>query len=212
VTELHRPRLGEPNAPCRTCGSPLAEDQRYCLQCGARRAEARLPFLEILAAPRERAAAPPPPSRLRRFSANTVAVAGVACLLLALGVGVLIGDAGDSTASNGSATPQVISVGGVAPAAATTTTATTAGTSAAGDPSSSSSSSAKSSKPKTKASSSSPAKTKATNKALKNLDSTSGADYQKKASKLPKQVGTGGKAPPKDKKPAAGGGSFTEIG
>jgi phosphatidylinositol-3-phosphatase len=34
---------------CQACGAPLAADQRWCLECGARRAEARIPFLEILA-------------------------------------------------------------------------------------------------------------------------------------------------------------------
>ena len=47
---------------------------------------------------------------------------------------------------------------------------------------------------------------------VQNLNSSSTQDYQKKSSKLPKVLGTGGAAPPKDKKPAAGGGSFTEIG
>src|SRR4051812_30261040 len=28
--------------PCRTCGSPLAADQRYCLECGARNGPPRL--------------------------------------------------------------------------------------------------------------------------------------------------------------------------
>ena len=123
MTDMNRPLLGEPNAPCRTCGSPLAVDQRYCLHCGARRAEARLPFLDILAqqVPSRAGAAaasgqppPPPDTWLGRLSANAAAVAGVACLLLALGVGVLIGGLGkDDSAAN--ATPQVISVGSAAP-------------------------------------------------------------------------------------------------
>src|SRR4051812_13297692 len=28
--------------PCRTCGSPLADDQRYCLECGSRNGPPRL--------------------------------------------------------------------------------------------------------------------------------------------------------------------------
>ena len=51
-----------------------------------------------------------------------------------------------------------------------------------------------------------------TNKKLKDLNSSSGADYQKKSQKLPKQVGTRGKPPPKDNKPAGGGTGFQEIG
>ena len=196
---------------CRSCGSPLAADQRYCLQCGNRVAEARVPFLDILGSQRPAVAAGAPAVSERttrwsfgRMSTNAAAVAGVACLLLALGVGVLIGNSGNKSATD-NATPQIISVGGAAPAATTTpapTANTTANTAAPAAKKKSSS-----------AASSTPAhKTKASNKALQNLDSTSGTDYQKKASKLPKTLGTGGKAPPKDNKPAAGGGSFQSIG
>ncbi|MFL5474017.1 MAG: hypothetical protein ACJ8AM_16805, partial [Gemmatimonadales bacterium] len=33
---------------CASCGAQLAGDQRYCLNCGARRGDARVPFMEIL--------------------------------------------------------------------------------------------------------------------------------------------------------------------
>ncbi len=38
-----------------------------------------------------------------------------------------------------------------------------------------------------------------------------GEEYQKAAQKLPDEVGTGGKAPPKDNKPAGGGSEFEEF-
>ena len=201
---------------CRSCGSPLAADQRYCLQCGNRVAEARVPFLDILGSERPVAATTTTTVTERRsrwsiahMSTNAAAVAGVACLLLALGVGVLIGNAGGNTGDT-PATPQVISVGGAAPAAATPAPTSTVADTGATNTSTPSKSKAKKS---SSSSASAPAhQTKATNKSLKSLDSTSGADYQKKASKLPKTVGTGGKAPPKDNKPAGGGGSFQEIG
>ncbi|HEV7752894.1 MAG TPA: hypothetical protein VGO71_15220 [Baekduia sp.] len=214
MTDPNRPLLGEPNAPCRTCGAPLAADQRYCLQCGARRAEARLPFLDILArqsgAPRT-VAPPAPPVRTgpgawaARVSTNAAAVAGVACLLLALGVGVLIGGLGDGGSAT-AGTPQVITVGGVAAPVATSTTTppvtTTPDASATANTTKKKKASSK--KPKTAAAST---KSKATNKALKSLDSSSGGDYAKKAAKLPKTLGTGGKPPPVDKSVPAGGGS-----
>ncbi|MCW2995886.1 MAG: hypothetical protein JWQ18_3381 [Conexibacter sp.] len=214
MTDLNRPLLGEPNAPCRGCGAPLATDQRYCLQCGARRAEARLPFLDILA--RQVPQAPPAATTtttttaagwLGRVSTNAAAVAGVACLLLALGVGVLIGGLGqDSSASGG--TPQVISVGGgtAAPAVAASTAAPAA-TAATPDAGTTTLKATKKSKSSSKSSSSS----KATNTAVKKLDSSSGGDYSKKSAKLPKTLGTGGKAPPKDTSGTKiGGGSATE--
>ncbi len=97
----------------------MAADQRYCLECGHRRGDPRLPFMDAVvfmdAMKRPRDAAPPPPPRERRprMSANASLIAGVGTLVLAIGVGVLIGRSGDqgsSTAAN--TTPQVIKVEG----------------------------------------------------------------------------------------------------
>jgi cell division septation protein DedD len=211
VNDLNRPLLGDPNAPCRTCGAPLASDQRYCLQCGARRAEARLPFLDILA----RQVPSPPPAAvstttsttwLARMSTNAAAVAGVACLLLALGVGVLIGGLGQDDSTAG-ASPQVISVGGgaAAPVAAAATAATPAAT-ATTTPDATTTTPKATKKSKSSTSSSS----KATNNAVEKLGTGSGGDYSKKSAKLPKTLGTGGKAPPVDKSKPVGGGSDVE--
>jgi hypothetical protein len=38
IDTIEQPVLGEHGEPCRECGVPLAADQRYCLNCGARRA------------------------------------------------------------------------------------------------------------------------------------------------------------------------------
>jgi hypothetical protein len=216
VTNLNRPLLGEPNAPCRSCGAPLAADQRYCLQCGTRRAEARLPFLDILAAqvPQGAAAAASsntttttsargPAAWFGRMSTNAAAVAGVGCLLLALGVGVLIGNRGPDPAP--AASQQVITVSGAPAAAAVPSTAAPGVTETA--PGNTATTPQKSAKGKSSKQSSSSG-SKATNSTVKSLDSTSGSNYSKKSAKLPKQVGTGGKAPPKDTSGAAiGGGS-----
>ena len=53
---------------------------------------------------------------------------------------------------------------------------------------------------------------RSTNSAVKKLDGLTGAAAVKAAEKLGKTVVVGGKAPKKDSKPAAGGGSFTDIG
>jgi hypothetical protein len=211
--DVHAPTLGAQGEPCATCGAPLAADQRYCLECGARRAQARLAFRDILAgqAPPPGTAPPgapvpsdPPPAR-----AGLAFLAGLLCLLVALGVGVLIGRSGDETpTATTTPPPRVITVGGTAPAATTTPAAgATDGSGAAGAESSSgkstkdSGSSTKSSKDSTSSS-----------KSVKDLNNSSGSDYQKKSEKLPKQVGTSGKAPPKDNKPAGGGSDFEDIG
>jgi hypothetical protein len=107
----------------------MAADQRYCLECGERRTE----MSSVLAggpprsdAPAARATAPPPsppgdhgPS-LQRNNLLTV-IAGVGVLMLAMGVGVLIGRAGGSKPVQGAA--QVITV--PSPGAGTATPAAT---------------------------------------------------------------------------------------
>ncbi len=104
--------VGAPE-PCRGCGAPLAEDQRYCLECGER----RTPMSSVLLGgpPGSTPAQPPPaepPARGasdgERGSGATV-IAGVGVLLLAIGVGVLIGRSGGGH-SAGTAAPQVITV------------------------------------------------------------------------------------------------------
>jgi hypothetical protein len=105
---------------CPNCGSILAPDQRYCLACGQRRGDPRLPFMDAVVfmdavkrpqASEATAAAPPP--RRPQLSPNTSLVAGVATLILAIGVGVMIGRSGDGGAGNAaSGAPQIIRVGG----------------------------------------------------------------------------------------------------
>jgi hypothetical protein len=109
------PRAGR----CGSCGAPLAADQRYCLSCGARREHARLPFQDALLAPTypaqpgpyAGAAAPPalwsPPQASGPSTATMLAA--LACVLVAFGVGILVGDDGGQ---------QPLVVGGAAPAAA----------------------------------------------------------------------------------------------
>lgn len=108
---------------CAACGSPVAADQRYCLECGER----QVPVSEFLrggapAHPPEQPPAallPGPPAEPPR--SNLVALlAGVGVLLLAMGVGVLIGRSGSGTAR--SPATEVVSVAG----GATNTTAAAA--------------------------------------------------------------------------------------
>ena len=186
---------------CASCGAQLADDQRYCLNCGARRGDARVPFMEILGGGgRDRPPAAPPVAgdTAPRSSRNLTIVASIGCLLLALGVGVLIGHGGrDRTPASSSPPAQVISVqGGGAATAAPAAGATTK----------------KSGGSKTGQAASGAGSSHSTNKAIKDLDKLSPEQYQKQSQKLPKTVGTGGKAPPKDNKPAAGGGKFQDFG
>ncbi|HXP29329.1 MAG TPA: hypothetical protein VN804_06205 [Solirubrobacteraceae bacterium] len=130
------PPVGAPET-CRGCGVPLAEDQRYCLECGERRVQASSVLLGGVPAPADAASsappsAPPLPAAARgggeRSNAVTV-IAGVGVLLLAMGIGVLIGRSGASK-SSGPVAPQVITVapaasGSTGSAGASTTEAST---------------------------------------------------------------------------------------
>ena len=116
---------------CPNCQSPMAADQRYCLNCGERRGRARF-------SPETFAARPAPAVEevsvashhhpRSRFSSATTLLAGVATLLIAMGVGVLIGHNSNST--SGKPTSQVISVSGGGTAAPNTTASTPTATNA----------------------------------------------------------------------------------
>jgi hypothetical protein len=103
----------------------MANDQRYCLECGQRRGDPRLPFMDAVAfmnaagrSPDPAQPAPPPREPRSRMTANASLIAGVATLVLAIGVGVMIGQSGDNSAPTAAAAPQIIKVGGGGEAAA----------------------------------------------------------------------------------------------
>jgi hypothetical protein len=115
---------------CTNCGAKLAPEQRYCVECGERRGQSRLPFAEHIGqrTTPTAAAAPPPKQRGPRLGSGGALIAGVATLILALGVGVLIGKSGDNGGNKNSGSPQIIRVpaaaaAGVAAAGSGATTA-----------------------------------------------------------------------------------------
>jgi hypothetical protein len=181
--------------PCAHCGAPLARDQRYCLECGTPRTYLSGMLLERLQAPSEQPAQPvQPPVPWQRGNVLTL-IAGIGVLLLAMGVGVLIGRSGGSGSSSTPA-PQVISLGGVGAAgaagAATTSTTTTP---EASTPTTTSSSGSSTAKPKAKALApgvgSVPSKP-APPSVLKNLRKKSnGESFEQKSKSLPNVVETG---------------------
>lgn len=124
---------------CPSCGALLATDQRYCLECGQRRGDPRLPFMDavvLMDAVKRPQQAPPPSSKKKRtgISANAALIAGVGTLLLALGIGVLIGRSGDQQVAQTAPAQQVITVkggGGEETATASKGKATTGGGGAA---------------------------------------------------------------------------------
>ncbi|MEA2144794.1 MAG: hypothetical protein QOG59_381 [Solirubrobacteraceae bacterium] len=82
--------MGAVSSQCQSCGSSLASDQRYCLVCGERRGKARFSLGALTPAPAAPVAVPARP-RGPRISSGVAFISFVAVLLLAMGVGVLIG-------------------------------------------------------------------------------------------------------------------------
>lgn len=123
------------NDHCVNCGSALAPDQRYCVECGTRRGKPRFTLpagtqIELVDA------GAPAATRRPRWSSSTTLLAGIATLLLALGVGVLIGRSSSSTPKNGGI-HVVVNGGGASSGAATSTPSSTARSSTSGRSSSS---------------------------------------------------------------------------
>ncbi len=176
---------------CAKCSAPLADDQRYCLQCGEPRPHVSGPPSRTPEAP-TKPLAPPDVPAIPLASAsgrnNTLALfGGIGVLLLAMGVGVLIGRADAGSAKVPPA--QVISVGGAA--AGSSTPATTPTTPASETPAASSAKK----RPKRKASSSptgSSISKPAPPTVLKSVSKgQSGSSYEQKSKNLPDVVETG---------------------
>jgi hypothetical protein len=181
--------------PCSQCGAPLAEDQRYCLQCGEPRPHLGGPPSAKPATDRSSQVPPTPPGFSTSVEGaagtqpgrnNSIALlAGVGVLLLAMGVGVLIGRAGAGTSKASPA--QVISVGGSAAGGATTSTTPTTTTEA---PASSAPKKKEAAKAKESSGTGNSITKPAPPNAAKNLRGGSGQSYEQKSKNLPNVVGT----------------------
>jgi hypothetical protein len=214
------PALGKDGEPCSQCGSPLAADQRYCLECGRRRGGPRVDYRERMAAapsaerpspePTEPgrqqppAAEPEKPARVERDFAPLAAVGGIAVLGLMLLVGVLIGRGdGDSVP----ATAPVVLPAGSGAASAETGGATGNG---GGDDLSLGGSGDKAKKKNAKVGGGETAAeagaVTASKDQLEELQSESGEEAAKNALKLPDKIATPGAPPPIDKSKPPGGG------
>jgi hypothetical protein len=192
---------------CEQCGAPLADDQRYCLECGQRHGGARVDYRHYMAASSQSPAPPagepaPPatpgePEKPQRDFAPLAAVGGIAVLGLMLLVGVLIGKGNSDTAA--APAPQVVRVqGGEAEGAAKSTTSSKSGSGGLGG-------GAKKAKGSGGGTNTGNA-VKASEGDLEELGNTSGEDYVKQSENLPNEIATPGKPPPIDKSTPPGGG------
>lgn len=132
LTPLPIPPPAEPHArdrdACATCHAPLNPDARYCLRCGARRAGARLEFLDVLdEQPGPVPAAAPVAAPTPRVDAPRTWPFGLtAVVLLALLVGLVAGHYLSDRDDGGAAATQVIRVEGAGAATSTAPAATQA--------------------------------------------------------------------------------------
>jgi hypothetical protein len=125
---INTPSLGEHGQPCASCGAPLAADQRYCLNCGARRAEPRVSsYDQLLHEPAHGNGSPPESTTTAAAAAAQpparewgplLAIGGLAALGVMFVLGVLIGK--DSGGGSTNAAQPVIQVGSGGPKTAAT--------------------------------------------------------------------------------------------
>lgn len=212
------PALGRDGEPCAQCGSPLAADQRYCLNCGERRGAPRVDYRERMAAAGAEPTAPevpgtagmatPPaesekPAKGERDYAPLAAVGGIAVLGLMLLVGVLIGrgDGGDPAPAPA---PVVVQGGGAAAAGKGAADGEGGGEAAGGSGNSGKQQNADGGG-KSETAAEAGAVTASQNQ-LEKLESETGEDAAKNALKLPDKIATPGAPPPIDKSKPPGGG------
>lgn len=193
---------------CEQCGAPLADDQRYCLECGQRHSGPRVDYRHYMAGtpqPAEAKIEPAPtagaeePEKPQRDFAPLAAVGGIAVLGLMLLVGVLIGKGNSDTAAV--PPPQVVRVqgggeegGGEGPGSAKNTAGGLGG------------GGAKKAKKAGGGGTDTGNAVQASEGDLEELGNTSGEDYVKQSENLPNEIATPGEPPPIDKSTPPGGG------
>lgn len=178
---------------CGKCAAPMAADQRYCLHCGEPRPHVAGPLPGGPATGKQRQGpttppTPPSPPGVPGVSStsrnNSVAlIAGVGVLLLAMGVGVLIGRASSGSAKAPPA--QVISLGAAAGSGGATTTPTTT------TPETPAATKTKEAKAKESSVKSSITKPAPPSSAANLRSGGSGQSYEQRSKKLPNVVSTG---------------------
>lgn len=212
--------MSETSEACRSCGAALAEDQRYCLNCGERHGGPRVEFRQHLEAREERKPAASPADAgesagdgkgRQRDYAPLAAVAGIAVLGVMLLIGVLIGRGTDSSGTS-SAPPRVITVG-----------AADSGAGASGGGGADAAQKQQGGNGGGKAKSARKAKASAgrspdtgdapvvSEDQLKKLQAQSPDEYSESSAKLPDEIATPGEAPAPDGKAPGGGSGGTTI-
>jgi hypothetical protein len=113
--------------PCEECGAPMDPQQRYCVNCAARRGNGANPASRYFAAMSKKTKRPPArASRKRPSGSRAAAVSFFALLPIAVAIGVVVGRAG-SGEDNSAILDALREQNAAAASAGTTAGATTSG-------------------------------------------------------------------------------------
>lgn len=127
MSEFEPVRRPQPFEPCEECGAPMDPQQRYCVNCAARRGNGANPASRYFAMMSKRARRPLAGRAPKQSpTSRAAAVAFFALLPLAVGLGLVVGRSGSDGDGNSDALLKALSER----PAATATTATAAGTTA----------------------------------------------------------------------------------
>jgi hypothetical protein len=131
-TQLEDVRRPQAYEPCEECGAPMDPQQRYCVNCAARRGNGANPSSRYFAAMSKRTRRPlgPPPAK-PSLTSRAAAVGFFALLPIAVAIGVAIGHNGSG---DGEEEALLKALRERQATAASTTAAPTAGTAAAASP------------------------------------------------------------------------------
>ncbi|HEX6455046.1 MAG TPA: hypothetical protein VF009_00840 [Solirubrobacterales bacterium] len=102
TTQLEDVRRPHTYEPCEECGAPMDPQQRYCVNCAARRGNGANPSSRYFAAMSRRARRPlvPPPSAKQNPTGRAAAVGFFALLPIAVALGVVVGRSGSGESGN----------------------------------------------------------------------------------------------------------------
>jgi hypothetical protein len=102
TTQLEEVRRPQAYEPCEECGAPMDPQQRYCVNCAARRGNGANPSSRYFAMMSKRARRPlvQPAADKRTQTSRAAAVAFFALLPIAVALGVMVGRGGSSSDNN----------------------------------------------------------------------------------------------------------------
>lgn len=86
--------------PCEVCGAPLDQQQRYCVNCAARRGNGANPSSRYFAAMSKKARRPLTRPPAKSGGSRAAAVGFFALLPIAVAIGVIVGRSGSDDGSN----------------------------------------------------------------------------------------------------------------